>query len=192
MAYNKIIYGGKTLIDLTGDTVTADRLLKGATAHDMSGEGITGTCTFDSDTSNATAVVAEILSGKTAYARGSKVTGTMPNNGSVKKNITKKAEVVNIAQGYHDGSGAIGIDAVEQEKLIATNIRSGITILGVTGSMSGTEDVTAQSKTVTPKTTEQTITPETGYNYLSSVTVAAIPYTESENAAGGITVTIGG
>lgn len=81
---------------------------------------------------------------------------------------------------------------MEQEKLIATNIRSGITILGVTGSMSGTEDVTAQSKTVTPKTTEQTITPETGFNYLSSVTVAAIPYTESENAAGGITVTIGG
>ena len=192
MAYNKIIYGGKTLIDLTGDTVTADRLLKGATAHDMSGEAITGTCTFDSDTSNATAVVAEILAGKTAYARGNKVTGTMPNNGSVKKNITKKAEIVNIAQGYHDGSGAIGIDAVEQEKLIATNIRSGITILGVTGSMSGTEDVTAQSKTVTPKTTEQTITPETGFNYLSSVTVAAIPYTESENAAGGITVTIGG
>ena len=192
MAYNKIIYGGKTLIDLTGDTVTADRLLKGVTAHDMSGETITGTCNFDSDTSGATAVVAEILAGKTAFARGSKVTGTMPNNGSVKKNITKKDEVVNIAQGYHDGSGAIGIDSVEQEKLIATNIRSGITILGVTGSMSGTEDVTAQSKSVTPKTTEQTITPETGYNYLSSVTVAAIPYTESENTAGGITVTIGG
>ena len=159
MAYNKIIYGGKTLIDLTGDTVTADRLLKVATAHDMSGEPITG---------------------------------TMPNNGSVKKTITKKSEVVNIAQGYHDGSGTVGIDAVEQDKLIATNIRSGITILGVTGSMSGTEDVTAQSKTVTPRTTEQVITPETGYNYLSSVTVAAIPYTESENAAGGITVTIGG
>lgn len=192
MAYNKIIYGGKTLIDLTGDTVTADRLLKGVTAHDMSGETITGTCNFDSDTSGATAVVAEILAGKTAFARGSKVTGTMPNNGSVKKNITKKDEVVSIAQGYHDGSGAIGIDSVEQEKLIATNIRSGITVLGVTGSMSGTEDVTAQSKSVTPKTTEQTITPETGYNYLSSVTVAAIPYTESENTAGGITVTIGG
>ena len=192
MAYNKIIYGGKTLIDLTGDTVTAYRLLKGVTAHDMSVESITGTCNYDSDTSGATAVVAEILAGKTAFVRGSKITGTMPNNGSVKKNITKKTEVVNIAQGYHDGSGSVGIDSVEQEKLIATNIRSGITILGVTGSMSGTEDVTAQSRSVTPRTTEQTITPETGFNYLSSVTVAAIPYTESENTAGGITVTIGG
>ena len=192
MAYNKIIYGGKTLIDLTGDTVTADRLLKGTTAHDMSGEVITGTCNYDSDTSGATAAVAEILAGKTAFSRGSKVTGTMPNNGSVKKTITKKADKISIAQGYHDGSGYVSIDEVEQEKLIADNIRSGITILGVTGSMSGTEDVTAQSRSVVPSTVEQTITPEEGYNYLSSVTVAAIPYTESENAAGGITVTIGG
>lgn len=192
MAYNKIIYGGTTLIDLTGDTVTADRLLTGTTAHDMSGETITGTCAYDSDTSSATAAVAEILAGKTAFARGSKVTGTMPNNGSVKKTITEKTEVVSIAQGYHDGSGSVSIDGVEQEKLIATNIRSGITILGVTGTMSGTEDVTAQSRNVTPKTTAQTVTPETGYNYLSSVTVGAIPYTESENSAGGITVTIGG
>lgn len=192
MAYNKIIYGGKTLIDLTGDTVTADRLLKGTTAHDMSGEVITGSCNFDSDTSGATAAVAEILAGKTAFARGSKVTGTMPNNGSVKKTITKKADKISIAQGYHDGSGYVSINEVEQEKLIADNIRSGITILGVTGSMSGTEDVTAQSRSVVPSTVEQTIIPEEGYNYLSSVTVAAIPYTESENAAGGITVTIGG
>lgn len=131
MAYNKIIYGGKTLIDLTGDTVTADRLLKGTTAHDMSGEVITGSCNFDSDTSGATAAVAEILAGKTAFARGSKVTGTMPNNGSVKKTITKKADKISIAQGYHDGSGYVSIDEVEQEKLIADNIRSGITILGV-------------------------------------------------------------
>ena len=192
MAYNKIIYGGKTLIDLTGDTVTADRLLKGTTAHDMSGEVITGSCNFDSDTSGAIAAVAEILAGKTAFARGSKVTGTMPNNGSVKKTITKKADKISIAQGYHDGSGYVSIDEVEQEKLIADNIRSGIIILGVTGSMSGTEDVTAQSRSVVPSTIEQTVTPEEGFNYLSCVTVAAIPYTESENAAGGITVTIGG
>ena len=132
------------------------------------------------------------FAGKTAFARGSKVTGTMPNNGSVKKTITKKADKISIAQGYHDGSGYVSIDEVEQEKLIADNIRSGITILGVTGSMSGTEDVTAQSRSVVPSTVEQTVTPEEGFNYLSSVTVAAIPYTESENAAGGITVTIGG
>ena len=43
MAKNKIIYNGNTLIDLTGDTVTADKLLQGYTAHDRSGAQITGT-----------------------------------------------------------------------------------------------------------------------------------------------------
>lgn len=42
MAYNKIIYNKKTLIDLTGDTVDANSLTKGTTAHDKSGAKITG------------------------------------------------------------------------------------------------------------------------------------------------------
>ena len=58
--------------------------------------------------------------------------------------------------------------------------------------MSGLEEVNAESVTVTPATTSQTVTPGTGYNYLSQVTVAAIPYVETDNAAGGITVTIAG
>lgn len=64
---NKVIYGGKTLIDLTGDTVSADKLLAGITAHDKSGAPITGSCSFDVDSTDATAAVAEILLGKTAY-----------------------------------------------------------------------------------------------------------------------------
>ena len=43
MAVNKVVYGTTVLVDLTEDTVTADKLLKGATAHDASGEPITGT-----------------------------------------------------------------------------------------------------------------------------------------------------
>lgn len=49
----------------------------------------------------------------------------------------------------------------------------------------------AQAKTVTPSSTQQTILPDAGYNCLSQVTVAKIPYVESENSAGGTTVTIG-
>lgn len=56
--------------------------------------------------------------------------------------------------------------------------------------MSGTEDANPQAKTVTPTTTAQTVLPDEGYNYLSLVTVEAIPYNESDNAAGGKTVTI--
>jgi hypothetical protein len=188
---NKVVYGGTVLIDLTGDTVTADKMLTGYTAHDKSGETITGTCNYDVNSEDATVAVAEMLIGKTAYARGSKITGTMPNNGAVKENISTKAQEVIIAQGYHDGSGKIAISSTEQAKIIATNIRDGVTILGVTGTMSGTEGAKAQAKTVTPTTKVQNVLPDEGYNYLSQVTVNAIPYVESENAAGGTTVTIG-
>ena len=189
--YNKIIYGGQTLIDLTGDTVDASSVLSGLSFHDKSGETLVGTCTYDSDTSDDTVAAGEILYSKTAHARGSLLTGTMPNRGAVAGIISTLDGTYTIQQGYHDGSGYVSIDSSEQAKLIASNIREGITILGVTGTMSGTEDVTAQSKTVTPSVNQQTITPDTGYNYLSQITVDAIPYSESDNAAGGITVTIG-
>lgn len=188
---NKVIYGGKTLIDLTSDTVTADKVLEGITYHDKSGASCTGTCTYDSDTSDATVAVAEILTGKTAYVRGAKITGTMPNRGSVTGNISAKAQKFTIAQGYHDGSGYVQIASTEQEKLISTNIRQGVTILGVEGSMSGSEGVVAQAKTVTPTTAVQTVMPDDGYTHLSQVTVNPIPYAESDNSAGGKTVTIG-
>lgn len=192
MAINKIIYGGKTLIDLTGDTVAQDQVLKGKTFHDKDGVVKTGTCAFDVDSQDATATEAEILAGKTAYARGAKVTGTMPNNGAVTGVIGTKEGKYTIPQGYHDGSGKVGIAPAEQAKLIPGNIRQGITVLGVLGTMSGTESVKAQTKTVTPSAAQQSVAPDEGYNYLSSVTVSAIPYQESDNAAGGTTVTIAG
>lgn len=189
---SKVVYGGKTLIDLTADTVTADKLLSTYTAHDKSGAPIIGSCTFDADTSDATAAVAEILAGKTAYVNGNKLTGTMKNNGAVTGTISKKAEAYSIPIGYHDGSGKVSISSTEQAKIIATNIRAGVSILGVTGTMSGTEGAKAQAKTATPSTSQQTILPDSagGYNYLTQVTVEPIPYTESDNAAGGTTVTI--
>lgn len=101
MAINKVIYGSTTLIDLTGDTVSASHLETGYTAHDASGALITGTLNPSS------------------------------------------------------GGGS------------------------------------AQSKTVTPYTTSQVVRPDTGYDYLSQVTVEAIAYTETANAAGGMTATIG-
>lgn len=191
MAISKVVYGGNTIIDLTADTVVADKLLKGYKAHGADGEVINGSCSFDADTQDATATAAEILSGKTAYNKGNKVTGTMKNNGAVSGTISTKTGTYTVPQGYHDGSGKVAISSTEQAKLIATNIRQGITILGVTGSMSPKEGEKAQEKTVTPSTSKQTIVPDTGYTCLSSVTVNAIPYEETDNSAGGKTVTIG-
>ncbi len=188
---NKVVYGGETLIDLTADTITADKLAKNVTAHDKSGAPITGTSTFDADTSDATATAAEILATKSAYVNGNKVTGSMPNRGAVTGTISTKAQQYTIAQGYHDGSGKVGISSTEQAKLIATNIRQGVTILGVEGSMSGTEDMDIEpAKSVTPKTTAQTILPAEGYDGMAQVNVAAIPVTRTDNAQGGVTVTI--
>lgn len=188
---SKIIFNGDVLIDLTADTITAADLASGKTAHDKSGAPITGTNTYDSDTSNDTATASEILATKTAHARGTALTGTMPNNGAVTGTITAVDGEYTIPVGYHDGSGKVSISSTEQSKLIAENIRQGVTILGVEGTMSGSEDVNAQSKTVTPTASVQTVTPDTGYNYLTQVTVNAIPYSESDNSAGGVTVTIG-
>lgn len=127
---------------------------------------------------------------KAAYVNGTKRTGTMPNNGAVTGSITAVDGEYTIPLGYHDGSGKVSISATDQSKLIPENIRQGVVVLGITGTMSGEEGVVAQSRTVTPTVAQQTITPETGYNYLSQVVVNAIPYTETANTYG-TTVTIG-
>ena len=189
---NKVVLAsGEVLIDLTGDTVEAAHVLDGFTFHDKSGAPVTGTCTYDSDTSDDTAAVGEILSGKTAHARGALLTGTMPNNGAQMGSISTKEQEVIIAQGYHDGSGKVSISADEQAKLVPSNIREGITILGIEGTMSGSESVVAQARSVTPKFTQQVISPEDGYTHLSQVTVYPITVSYSDNSAGGKTVTIG-
>ena len=187
---NKLVVGNETKFDLTADSVTADKLLKNITAHDKSGAPIAGTCTYDADTQDATAAVAEILEGKTAYARGTKLTGTMPNKGAVSGTITDKTAYT-IPMGFHDGSGTVSIDATELAKIIPANIKSGVSILGETGTYGG-EEVKAQTKSVTPTMSVQTVLPDEGFDYLSQVSVAAIPVTYSDNAAGGQTCTIGG
>ena len=185
-----VLSNGTTLIDLTGDTVTAADVLSGVTTHGKDGAPITGTCTYDSDTSEDTAAVGEILSGKTAHARGALLTGTMTNNGAVTGTILTKAGTYTIPQGYHDGSGSVSIASAEQAKILAENIKSGVEILGVTGSYSGAA-ITSQSKSATPSWSQQTVQPDSGYDYLSAVTVAAIPIAYADNSAGGQTVTIG-
>ena len=179
-----------TLIDLTADTITAADLASGKTAHGADGEPIVGTNTKDVDTSDATALVGEVLAGKTFGARGSMLEGAMPNRGAQAGEISTVAQQVGIQNGYHDGSGSVQIAEAEQAKIIAGNIKAGVEILGVTGTYTG-EGVTAQTKNATPSFEAQQILPDSGYDYLAAVNVSAIPYVETPNSAGGITVTIG-
>ena len=194
MAISKVVYGNTVLIDLTSDTVTENDLVAGITAHGADGEPITGTNTYDSDTTDATATAAEILSGKTAYVNTNKLAGTMPNRGAVNGTISTVTGKYAIQNGYHDGSGEVAIDSTEQAKIIPGNIKSGIEILGIRGNYTGEEEqgnAQLQTKNATPYTTAQTILPDSGYDYLSQVNIAAIAYVETQNAAGGKTVTIG-
>ena len=96
MAYNKISYGGDTLIDLTEDTVTPDKLLVGYTAHDKAGNSIVGTAagevgqiatldelkenwndengflwSYDSETEGRTYIISSIIPGKGALVETS-------------------------------------------------------------------------------------------------------------------------
>lgn len=188
---NKVVVNGVTKIDLTSDTITADKLLSGYTAHGASGAPITGSCDFDSDTTDATAVASEILATKTAYVNKTKITGSMTNNGGVTGTISTVAGQYTIPTGFHDGSGKVSISSTEQAKIVANNIRKDVTILGVTGSLDPSSEVTAQSKIATPNFTTQTILPDANVDYLSQVTVNPIPVTEVDNIQGGVTVTVG-
>lgn len=187
---NKVIYGGNTIIDLTGDTVTPADVQTGKIFHLKDGSTTTGTNIWDSYTQDANATAAEILVGQTAYVNKNKITGTMPNRGAQVISITSASTSIIINNGYHDGSGYAKIDNTELTKLIPDNIRENVTVLGITGTMSGSEDVHATTSTITPSITTQIITPPSGYNYFTQYTVNAIPYTEIDNEQGGKTVTI--
>ena len=155
---NKVVNGetGEVIIDLTGDTlINASQLQSGIKAHARSGATITGTNTNDADTSDANATASQILDGATAYVQGNKVVGTMTNNGAVAGKIGSKAGSYTVPVGYHDGSGTVTLDNVSA--LIPGNLKSGVSVLGVTGTYSG-ETADLQAKTVTPKFSAQTVT----------------------------------
>ena len=191
MAINKVIYGGNTLMDITDTTAMANKVLDGFYFYGRDGVKTEGTCTFDANTSDGTATADDILLNETAYVNGNKLTGTMPNRGAVAGVVTSKATPYTVPQGYHDGSGTVGIDSASALALVPNNIRENVEILGVVGTMSGSEGMKPQAKTVTPSSSAQTILPDSPtYNCLSQVTVNAIPYVETANTYG-ITVTIG-
>lgn len=180
---------GTVLIDLTTDTAVAADVQSGKYFHLATGQRVQGSCTYDSNTTDANAAASEILSGKTAYVNKNKITGEMTNNGAVSGVIYTKTGTYTVPSGFHNGLGSVAIDSTEQSKIVPGNIKSGVTILGVTGDYSGAS-VTAEGISVTPYLTSKTYLP-TETDYFSQVDVAEITITRADNAAGGVTVTIG-
>ena len=97
------------------------------------------------DTSDATATANDIISGKTAYINGEKITGAIPNNGEL--NITPSTETQSIPAGYTSGGIVRAVDNFIDENIVAENIKSGVTILGVEGTLLQGENVQGQLDT---------------------------------------------
>lgn len=86
------------------------------------------------DTAGADVAAADLLTGKTAFGSSGEVSGSMANNGSTSGTISTKAGTVTIPAGFTSG-GTVSISSTEQAKVIASNIKSGVTLLGVAGSL---------------------------------------------------------
>lgn len=184
-----VLATGEVVMDLTQDDVKPEHVQKDIYFHDKTGKRQQGTNTKTVDASNATAEAAEVLSGRT-FGKGSEVqTGTMPDNSGKNVEIRSKAGTP-IPRGFADGSGVAKLSDEDLAKLIPENIKEGITILDIEGGF-GADDVSSQSKEVTPTFEEQLISPDAGISFLSGVKVKAIPVTRTDNEFGGVTVTIG-
>lgn len=85
-------------------------------------------------TGDANITSADVLTGKTGFGANGEVDGGMANNGATGGSISTKAGTVAIPAGYTTG-GSVSISSTEQAKIIAANIKSGVTLLGVSGSL---------------------------------------------------------
>lgn len=86
------------------------------------------------DTSGADIAAGDVLTGKTGFGSGGSVSGSMANNGSTSGTISTKAGTVTIPAGYTTG-GTVSLASAAVSDLVAGNILTGKTILGVGGSL---------------------------------------------------------
>ena len=178
-------YVGTVDIDTSDATATAEDISSGKTAY-VNGLKVTGTheCAASEPALQSKTVSPsesqQTVSPDSGYDGLSDVTVKAVSSTYVGSGVTKKSAATytpgkadqTIASGqYLSGKQTIKGDA----NLLAENIKSGVSIFGVTGTHEcAASEPNLQSKTVTPSESQQTVSPDSGYDGLSSVTVEAV------------------
>lgn len=171
---NQVIVNGETILDLTNDTVTANDLAEGVTAHDSSGALVNGNLSEIEAFENSPTITFK-TEGPFGLFR---CYPTVRKDYIIRK--TSKPIVFLDADGFGD---AMVADVIKGKTFTSKN---GLKVSG-TYEPPSTEP-TLQAKSVTPTVAEQVVTPDANYDGLSQVTIAGDANLTSENIKSGVSI----